>query len=59
MKRVLPVTLLLMSFASLAFADGPGEPPPPVNTIQSPTLMQLADGPGEPPPPAHAIVIAA
>ncbi len=44
MKRILAVTLLLMSFASAAFADGPGLPP-----VKSTTSAALTDGPGLPP----------
>ncbi|MGA8430335.1 MAG: hypothetical protein WB729_10975 [Candidatus Sulfotelmatobacter sp.] len=56
MKQILAVALLLMSFASVAFADGPGTIPPPVKkkplTI---TVVQLADGPGNIPPPGKTI----
>jgi hypothetical protein len=48
MKRAFAVALLLMSFASMAMADGSGLPPvlkkPPV-----PVTIQLADGSGLPP----------
>jgi hypothetical protein len=48
MKRALAVALLLMSFASIAVADGPDLPPvskkPPV-----PGILRLTDGPDLPP----------
>jgi hypothetical protein len=48
MKRALAVALLLMTFASIALADGSGLPPtqkkPP-----KPTTVQMADGSGLPP----------
>jgi hypothetical protein len=48
MKRPFAVVLLLMSFATLAMADGSGLPPvikkPPV-----PATIHLADGSGLPP----------
>ncbi|MGA9391585.1 MAG: hypothetical protein WBV69_14185 [Candidatus Sulfotelmatobacter sp.] len=49
MKRILVVTLLLMSFAAVAFADGPGLPP--VKTAKPPmgAPVLLADGPDLPP----------
>jgi hypothetical protein len=52
MKRVFAVTLLLMSFVSLALADGSGMPPPPVTKPPKPEVVVLADGSGMPPPPA-------
>ena len=56
MKRVFAVTLLLMSFASVAFADGPGTAPPPGQATKpvKPALLVLADGPGTAPPPGQA-----
>jgi hypothetical protein len=47
MKRALAVTLLLMSFASVALADGPGLPP--IGNTAKPAAVILADGPGLPP----------
>jgi len=48
MKRILGVALLLMSFASVALADGSGLPP--VKSTQPQTSVdQLADGSGLPP----------
>ncbi|MFZ0814697.1 MAG: hypothetical protein WAM78_04220 [Candidatus Sulfotelmatobacter sp.] len=50
MKRAFAVTLLLMSFASVALADGPGMPPIGSTTKPpKPAVVQLADGPGMPP----------
>jgi hypothetical protein len=50
MKRAFAVTLLLMSFASLALADGPGMPPTGSATKPpKPGIVLLADGPGMPP----------
>lgn len=46
MKRIFAVALFLMSFASVALADGPGQIPP-----QS-GVVQLADGGGIIPPQA-------
>jgi len=37
MKRVLAVTLLLMSFVAVAFADGSG--PPPKGTTTKPAVV--------------------
>ena len=53
MKRILAVTLLLMSFASVAMADGPDLPP--VKPTKPPTagVIRLADGPGLPPSKAY------
>ena len=48
MKRVLAVTLLLMSFASVAFADGGGLPPKGTAPTK-PIVVLLADGGGLPP----------
>jgi hypothetical protein len=36
MKRLFAVALLLLSFASAAFADGPGQTPPPSTNSISP-----------------------
>jgi hypothetical protein len=49
MKRAFAVTLLLLSFASVALADGPDLPP--VNPTKLPTVVVvlLADGSGLPP----------
>jgi hypothetical protein len=44
MKRILAVVLLMMSFASLALADGGGLPPK--GTTTKPGLVLLADGCG-------------
>jgi hypothetical protein len=49
MKRILVVTLLIMSFASVALADGSGQRPPAVTGV-------LADGPGTRPPGAAAVL---
>ena len=51
MKRVLAVTLLLMSLASVALADGPDYPP------SAPAPVVLADGPDYP-PAAPAVLLA-
>jgi hypothetical protein len=50
MKRIFAVTLLLISFASVALADGPGFPPT-GSTTKPPQfgVVLLADGPGFPP----------
>jgi hypothetical protein len=40
MKRILAVALLLMSFASLAFADGSGQRPP--GTATKPPQANIA-----------------
>jgi len=48
MKRILAVTLLLMSFASAAFADGSGLPP-----VKAVGIVALTDGSGLPPVKAH------
>lgn len=48
MKRVLAVALLLMAFASVAFADGGGLPPK-SSTTTKPAVVLLADGGGLPP----------
>lgn len=49
MKRALAVALLLMSFTSVALADGSG--PPPSSTANKPPkpFVQLVDGSGPPP----------
>jgi hypothetical protein len=49
MVRLLAVALLLTSFASLAFADGPGIPPDTANAQAKIHAVKLADGPGIPP----------
>jgi hypothetical protein len=50
MKRALAVTLLLMSFATVALADGSGLPPAHTTTNSpKPATVQLADGSGLPP----------
>jgi hypothetical protein len=48
MKQVLAVALLMMSFASVALADGPGLPPSGTTKPPKP-FVQMADGPGLPP----------
>jgi len=43
MKRVLVVALLLLSFASVAVADGPGQKPPPGSgTVTKPLGASVA-----------------
>jgi len=42
MKRILAVALLLISFASLAFADGPGGEPPAPGTAAKPHIAGVA-----------------
>ena len=49
MKRALAVTFLLMSFASVALADGSGLPPATTTKPPKPTVGLLADGSGLPP----------
>ena len=50
MKRAFAVTLLLLSFASVALADGPGMPPTGSATKPpKPATVLLADGSGMPP----------
>jgi hypothetical protein len=51
MKKIFAVALLLMSFASVALADGPGQWPPsagikPVERLAT----HFTDGPGQWPP---------
>jgi hypothetical protein len=46
MTRIFAVALLVMSFASIALADGPDIPPAASTKIG---VMQLADGPDIPP----------
>jgi hypothetical protein len=46
MKKIFAVALLLMSFASVAFADGSGLPP--VKPLKT-SIVTLADGSGLPP----------
>jgi hypothetical protein len=53
MKWALAVTLLLVSFAPVALADGPGMSPPSA-TATTPKPALLADGPGMSPPSATA-----
>jgi hypothetical protein len=47
MKKVLAVALLIVSFASVAFADGSGLPP-----VKG-GIVTLTDGSGLPPVKAH------
>jgi hypothetical protein len=47
MKRVLAVTFLLMSFASVALADGSGLPP--IGHAVKSAAVEVADGGGLPP----------
>jgi len=50
MKRIFVVGLLLMSFASVALADGSGDPPKGAAIKPSKlSLVLLADGGGDPP----------
>ena len=49
MKRILAVTLLLMSLASVALADGSGLPPVKPTKPPKVGIVQLADGSGLPP----------
>ena len=49
MKRILAVTLLLMSFASVALADGSGLPPVQTDEAAHRRGRRLADGSGLPP----------
>ena len=49
MKQLLAVTLLLLSFVSVALADGPFLPPTGGSKPAKPGVVQLADGPGLPP----------
>lgn len=57
MKQILAVALLLMSFASVAFADGSGGAPPPIKSIKplAVAVLQLADGSGGAPPPSKPV----
>jgi hypothetical protein len=55
MKRVFAVTLLLLSFVSLALADGGGVPPPPAAGPSKQGIIVLADGGGVPPPPVQSV----
>jgi hypothetical protein len=48
MKWAFAVALLLMSFASMAMADGSGLPPV-IKKPPAPATIQLADGSGLPP----------
>ncbi len=50
MKRALAVALLLMSFGSIALADGGGNAPPPSKPPKP--VVLLADGGGNAPPPS-------
>jgi hypothetical protein len=54
MKSMVAVTLLILSLASAAFADGPGTAPPPVKRKLF-AVIQLADGSGGAPPPVKFI----
>jgi hypothetical protein len=61
MKRILAFALLLMSFGSVALADGSGLPPRPTTKPPKPAVVQVADGSGLPPrpttkPPKPAVV---
>jgi hypothetical protein len=56
MKRALAVTLLLMSFASVALADGPDLPPANAERLLKPSVVLLADGPDLPPASLHNAV---
>jgi hypothetical protein len=49
MKRAFALTLLLMSFVSVAFADGSGLPPATTTKPEKPGVVLLADGSGLPP----------
>jgi hypothetical protein len=49
MKKIFAVTVLLMSLASIALADGAGNAPPPKSINPHKTLV--ADGAGGAPPP--------
>ena len=49
MKRILAVTLLFMSFASVALADGSGLPPVKSTKPPQAEVLRLADGSGLPP----------
>ncbi|MGB2602653.1 MAG: hypothetical protein WBC78_03605 [Candidatus Sulfotelmatobacter sp.] len=55
MKRILAITLLFLSFASAAFADGPGQIPPAAKSSTQPqrAVVLLADGPGQIPPSSN------
>jgi|HubBroStandDraft_1064217.scaffolds.fasta_scaffold1262068_1 hypothetical protein len=53
MKKVFAVTVFLLSFVSLALADGGGMPPPPAGELSKQEIIVLADGGGMPPPPAQ------
>jgi hypothetical protein len=55
MKRIFAVALLLISFASVALADGGGQIPPP-SSATLPAGTMVADGGGQIPPPARIIV---
>jgi hypothetical protein len=56
MKKIFAVVLLLVSFASVAVADGAGGAPPP-NSIEplKTVRIQTADGAGGAPPPIKSI----
>jgi hypothetical protein len=49
MKRALAVVFLLMSFVSIALADGSGPPPNSPTKPTKPASIQIADGSGPPP----------
>jgi hypothetical protein len=49
MTRIFAVGLLLLSFTSLAVADGPDIPPAQSNTATTIHAVRMADGPDIPP----------
>jgi hypothetical protein len=57
MKRALAVTLLMISFASVALADGSGGAPPPAQQTKprKPAVVLLTDGSGGAPPPTRPV----
>jgi hypothetical protein len=57
MKWALAVALLLMSFTSVALADGPDIPPVKSSTSSKVGLVLLADGPDIPPAVKTAIAV--
>jgi len=56
MKRILAVVLLLLSFASAAFAEGSGMPPPKASNSPNLGTVRLAEGPDIPPATARTLV---
>jgi hypothetical protein len=51
MKRLFAIALLLMSFASAALADGPGQKPPGnATSLHQTAVVLLTDGSGQKPP---------